>query len=685
MTKLCTMLRWLGWVGLTQAFFSTGMTKRTSQALRLASWWLALGLLLGGGAVSVAHADPVPPEEAYPARAYRLDEQQLVVEFSIRPRYYLYRHSLRVEPLSPGLRLGEIALPAGEKKRDDYFGEVEVFHNALRLTVPVLSWGEEIPRLLVRSQGCWEGGVCYPPLEQELTVAAAPPASGGWLTRLFAPGAPSVPQPSAASSAPPTAASETNDREAATTGAARDSRQVQAAESTGGDEPATGTAFGSDETGNIAAQLASLPPAVMLASFFGFGLLLAFTPCVFPMVPIVSGIIVGQRERPSRALALTLTLVYVLAMALTYALAGVAAGLSGAMLQAALQHPAVLVTFALVFVALALSLFGFYELQLPSSWQTRLNALAGSQRGGQFAGVAVMGVLSALIVGPCVAPPLAGALLYIAQTGDAVLGGAALFALGLGMGAPLIAVGIGAREVLPKSGPWMTAVKNVMGALMLALAWWIVRPVVFDGVWLLGWAVLALATGVMMGALEPLPVVAKWPRRLAKALGLLLVVYGVAAFVGVLAGGRDPLQPLKGWGSGGILPAAAQPAQASPAKASFDPVKTLPQLQVRLAMAEKPVLVKFTADWCVSCAELERFTFPDAGVQQRLVQMERLLVDVTANSAEDRALLQHFQLFGPPALLLFDRNGQERRDLRVVGFIEPELLVDRLDRVLSGK
>nr|WP_249419274.1 protein-disulfide reductase DsbD [Hydrogenophilus thiooxidans] len=672
------MVRWIG----------------AARAVLRAFAHLALTAVLLGALSFASAADPVPPEEAYPAEAYRLDAQTIAVEFTIRPDYYLYRDKIRVAPLTAGLQLGTPTIPPGKRKKDDFFGETEVFTETVQITVPVeAAPGDAEPwRIRVISQGCWNGGVCYPPLEQTLTVADAPPQRS-WLGKLIG----SVTSPDARNTLPD--ASPPRDSDAAPTegsaaatdqaGAANAAPLSNAAASVAAEEKPLGQRAGSaqaggnnpslDEAGSLAAFLAQQNPATVLAAFFGFGLLLSFTPCVFPMIPILSGIIVGQGKTISRLRALGLTLTYVVAMAVTYALAGVAAGLTGTMVQAALQHPAVLVTFALLFVALALSLFGFYELQMPTRWQTRLNQLAGSQQGGQLIGVAVMGVLSALIVGPCVAPPLVGALLYISQTGDAVFGGAALFALGLGMGAPLIAVGVGARALLPKSGPWMNGVKAAMGVVMLALAWWLVRPVVADLWWLVGWAVLAVGTAVALGALEPLPIGARWPKRMGKALGLLLLAYGVAAFWGALAGNRDPLQPLAGFagGNGGT-------ATANRGALTFQPIGSVTELEAAVAKSTRPVLVDVRADWCVSCLELERYTFTDPQVVALLSNVTLLRMDVTENNARDQAFLRHFQIFGPPALLFFaPGNPVELRQYRITGFVDGPTFAAHLRKWLS--
>ncbi|HRQ46346.1 MAG TPA: protein-disulfide reductase DsbD, partial [Rhodocyclaceae bacterium] len=367
------------------------------------------------------------------------------------------------------------------------------------------------------------------------------------------------------------------------------------------------------------------------------------------------------------------SLAYVLGMAVTYALAGVAAGLSGTMLTAALQNVWVLGSFALVFVLLSLSMFGFYELQLPSSVQSRLSSTASHQKGGSVGGVTVMGVLSALIVGPCVAAPLAGALLYIAQTGDGVLGGLALFAMGLGMGAPLLLVGVGTRSMLPRVGPWMEGVKKTFGVMLLAVAVWMLTPVVPAAATMLAWTALLVFSGIFLHALDPLPHNARGWQRFWKGVGVVMLLSGAAMLIGTLAGSRDPLQPLA------VLRAPAGVASAQP---QFERVDSIVQLDARLASASRPVMLDFYADWCVSCKEMERFTFSDPAVAARMGQMLLLKADVTANNDDHKALLQRFNLFGPPGIIFFDPNGREMEHIRVVGFMRAGPFGEILDAVL---
>ncbi len=476
--------------------------------------------------------------------------------------------------------------------------------------------------LQLTSQGCADIGICYPPQVHALEVS-----SGGSVGSLLgrALGRSEAP---AASSAPASAATPAGDEH--------------------------------DESGRIARLLDGGSTLATLASFFGFGLLLAFTPCVFPMIPILSGIIVGHGHTISKGRALALSLLYVLGMAVTYAAAGVAAGLSGTLLAAALQNPWVLGGFALVFVVLAFSMFGFYELQLPTALQSKLSDSANHRQGGSPGGVVAMGALSALIVGPCVAAPLAGALLYIAKSGDAVLGGAALFTMALGMGVPLIVVGVLARSALPKPGPWMEGVRRAFGVMLLGVAVWLVSPVLPSIVPMLAWAGLLIFSAIYLHALDPLPSHAAGWQRFWKGVGVLALIAGAALFIGALAGSRDPLQPLA------IL--RAQAATAPVAETKFQRVRSVEELDQALKTATRPVMLDFYADWCISCKEMERFTFADPAVAKRLEGFQLLQADVTANNEADKALLKRFKLFGPPGIIFFDAAGAEKSGLRVVGF-----------------
>ncbi|GAA5175035.1 protein-disulfide reductase DsbD [Niveibacterium umoris] len=594
---------------------------------------LLFALMLGS-----AHAAPdlLEPEKAFSVSGRAADPQSVELQLGIAKGYYLYKHRFAFAPAEAAVKLGEPRYPAGERKQDEFFGEVEIYRSDMQVAVPV-AVGEvrDGSVLRVTYQGCAEVGVCYPPVTTEVTLGQT---GGGVFKRAFGKLA---------------AAPSDSTAPAATPGIAKI-------------EPVSG-----DESGRLAALLGSGNLALVLLSFFGAGLLLAFTPCMLPMLPILSGIIVGQGVHVGRVRSAMLASTYVLGMALTYAIAGVAAGLSGTLLSSALQNAWVLGGFAAIFVALSGAMFGFYDLQLPSALQSRLSNSANHQRGGSFIGVAVMGVLSALIVGPCVAAPLAGALLYIAKTGDAVLGGLALFVMALGMGAPLILLAVAARGLLPHAGPWMESIKQAFGVLLLALALWLVTPVLPEVVVMLAWAALAIVCAVFLHALDPLPPNAHGVRRFWKGVGVVLLIAGGALLLGALGGARDPLQPL------GFLRGASA-AEASP-KLVFEKVKTLQELDARLAEG-RPVMLDFYADWCVSCKEMERFSFSDARVVSALKDTLLLQADVTANSPADQALLKRFGLFGPPGIVFFDRNGQEIRSTRVVGYQKADDFLATLSR-----
>ncbi|HEY9103205.1 protein-disulfide reductase DsbD [Chitinimonas sp.] len=584
-------------------------------------------LLAGFLSVSAfAAADPdelLPATEAFKPSVTRSSEKTATVKFEIADRYYLYRDQFKFS-LQPGNGALKADFPAGKKKHDDYFGEVETYRHGVEIPLSSDTAFPAGAKIKVVSQGCADAGVCYPPETIELALADATPAAA------------SAPVPAAAVA--PVADA--------------------------------GDGAGLFKQGSLFA---------LLAFFFVAGLGLAFTACMYPLIPIVSGIVVGQGGGVSKGRGFALSLVYVQGMALTYALAGVAAALSGTLLSAALQNPWVLSVFALFFVLMALSMFGLFELQLPGALQSKLNDASNKLPGGRWVPVFVMGALSALIVGPCVAPPLAAALGYIGASGDVLRGGLALYAMALGIGLPLVVVGTVGGHVLPKAGPWMGVVKNVFGSLMLAVALWIASPVLPAWLYMLGWAVLAIGAGVALSALDTLPPHVKPGKRLAKALGVLLALLGVAQLAGLLAGGRDPLQPLKPFAGGGQAGVVAEH------KLAFQPVASAAELDAAIAAAGgKPVMLDFYADWCVSCREMERFTFSDAKVQQQLAGLVLLKADVTANTAEHKALLKRFGLFGPPGTIFFGQGGAEVGS-RLIGFEEPEAFLQRLARLTATR
>ena len=535
------------------------------------------------------------PEKAFRFSARALDASSVEVTFAIADGYYMYRDRFKFAAEgNAAVRLGPPEFPRGLVHKDEFFGETQIYRRAVSIRLPVE--GEGRFDLKVTSQGCADAGVCYVPMDSSASI------------QLAAAGVEERPQLSI---------------------------------------------FASDME---IARLFEGNFALVLGGFFVFGLLLAFTPCVLPMIPILSGIIAGEGRNIDKLRALALSLSYVLGMALAYAAAGIAAAFSGVLLAAALQNTWVLTAFALVFVLLALSMFGFYELQLPGFLRERLHSAHGRLRGGQIVSVAAMGVFSAVIVSPCVAAPLAGALLYISQTRDVLLGGAALFAMALGMGVPLIAVGVSEGALLPRAGAWMTGVRRFFGVLLLAVAIWVIAPVLPPMVSMLAWAALFIGSAVLL---------LRWSKLAGAAVSLI----GLALLVGALTGSRDPLRPLAALTGGGTAAASPVPWQR---------VASLQELQEKLKAPGKPVMLDFYADWCVSCKEMESFTFSDPKVRAQLDGMLLLQADVTANSEAHRTLLKRFSLFGPPGIVFFDAQGREIRGLRVIGYQNPERFLKTL-------
>ena len=577
----------------------------------------------------------LPVDEAFVLSTESGTDGALLAYWNMPDGYYLYRHQFDFEVRDgSGATLGAPEIPPGLQKVDEYFGAVEVYYHDAQARVPVSADAGPL-EIGISYQGCADAGLCYPPETKwvVLNVAASGSAAG-----------PSAPAPFVA-----------------------------------GVVPAT-------EERQLASLLTGSSMLVALSLFFVAGVGLAFTPCVLPMVPILSSIIVGDSENLNRMRAFTLSSTYVLGMALTYALVGTLVGLFGASLnlQAALQSAPVLIVFAIVFVALSFSMFGFYELQLPNSWQNALNSIGDKQGGGKHAGVFVMGSLSSLVVSPCISAPLAGALIYLSSTGDAVLGGSALLALGLGMGVPLIILGSSGGHLLPKAGAWMNAVKTVFGVLLLAVAIWLLERVIPPAATLGLWAALLIGSGVYLGALDGAQR-AGWG-QLWKASGVFGIVYGVLLLIGAASGAQDPLKPLQQFAgtSGQIFGASAD--GAAQGELRWQPVSDLPELKNAIAEASsmrRPVLLDLYADWCISCKVMERSVFPRPEVSSQLAQFHLVRADVTANNAADKALMNEYGLFGPPSMVFFDAEGRELTEIRVQGEIDADALAAHLKAILA--
>ena len=635
----------------------------------------ALGRRLGpGGGAPLAGVStgsneplPLPPEQAFGFEAIASDGNTLLLRFTPARGYYLYRDRTQLELVqsrnepnkTPAIALERPRWPRGVSHHDEHFGDVVVYFDRIDVPLPLRRTrpGAETVTLSATFQGCQNEGICYPPMTR--TVRVTVPAG-----RVDANAA-------LAGAAADTASQASNGRTARQSPGQVATAVAPAGSDIGAEaDSAQADPAAQAEDSRIASALAGSNRWWTLLGFFGAGLLLAFTPCVLPMIPILSGLIAGQGTRIGTRRALVLSLVYIVANALVFTVAGVVAGLVGANLQVAFQTPWVIVAFSLLFVALALSSFGLYELQLPAVLRARLGSISDKQRGGSLPGVAAMGALSALIVGPCVAPPLAAAVLYIGQTHDPVLGGAALFLLAMGMGVPLLAFGAAAGRGMPTSGPWMTAAQRVFGFVFLALAVWMLSRILPAPVSLGLYGLLALAAAAW--AFSAAGPDNQRIRVLARFAGLVLALLGAAELLGALGGGRDPLQPLAGILRGGD----------EMRELPFRKIKSSQDLDREISAAQaqgKPVLFDFYADWCVSCKEMEKYTFTEPTVHAALADFVLLKADVTANDDVDQALMRRFGIIGPPATLYFS-DGLERRELRLIGFEKAPGFVARARR-----
>ena len=586
-----------------------------------------LEALVNGGAGGDQSKFP-PPDQVFHFSAATKDAKTLELRWQITPGYYLYRQKFDISSDNPDVQLGTPDFPQGEIKNDQYLGTSEIYKQDIDVLIPLtVNNGATAFKLVVTYQGCAEAGLCYPPISKSQQIdlgGAAPPTERAGMSANYG--------------APPLA-----------------------------------------EQDQLALLLRDGNLAWVILTFIGFGLLLAFTPCVLPMIPILSGIIVGQGKKLTTSRAFLLSLTYVLAMALAYAVVGVVVGLLGSNIQLALQNPYVLGAFSFIFVALALSMFGLYELQMPSAIQTRLTQHSNAQKSGAFVGVAIMGVLSALICGPCITAPLVAVLVFIGKSGSAVRGGLALFSLGLGMGIPLLAIGTSAGKLVPKAGAWMNTVKAVFGVMLLGLAIWFLSRVISAPLTLALWAGLAIICGIYLGALEPLQAKTGGWKHLWKGLGLIALLYGLILLVGAAMGGDDPFRPLAKF----AMPASATAAAGAPAKAvnglPFKRIKTSADLDREIAAAGgKPVMLDFSAEWCVACKELDHDTYTDPKVQAALSGAVLLQADVTANDADDKALYDRFGIFGPPGVIFFGADGKELAPERVVGYLGPDDFLKRV-------
>lgn len=603
----------------------------------------------------------LPPEQAFKLNT-EITDQQLDIRFTIEPGYYMYRKQFNVAIVGDDEQttkakeyLGEVIYPQGEVKYDPTFAkDMEVYHLQAHLRIPLVAH-ERAFTLEVTAQGCADAGLCYPPMYFYIPIT---PTSTGYEISL----------PKQADGQVAIAAAE---------------EQLFLEEGTAAETTipvVTNTSesrdfFNAGDT-EIAGWLNQASLWSMLAIAFALGLALSFTPCVLPMLPILLSIIVGSKRDAEgeipRWQGLRLTLMYVLGTSIVYTLLGIIAASIGAVLANWIQNPWVLSIFALFLVAFGFAMLGSFTFQIPAGMQTRLNNFVNKLPAGQMGGSLIMGMVSALICGPCVAAPLAGVLLFISQTGDLLTGGLILFVLAWGQGASLLLLGSSSGAILPKSGQWMNTVKYICGLLLFAAALWMVMPILPSWLPMVLWALLAFAFAYSIGSFRGYR---PWPGLfvfILKLLGWAAFVWGILLLVGLSMGSRSVISPLT---------VHTYSGEAT----HFKQISSIAQLEEALAQTDKPVMLDFYADWCISCREMESFTFTETKVKARMDQMLLLQVDVTKNNRDDRALLNRFRLFGPPGIIFFDANGKEITPVRVIGYQNAEKFAKNLDRVLEKK
>ena len=622
--------------------------------------------VLGASKAKSGGDEFLPPDEAFRFDAIPDGPDHVRLIWQIADGYYLYRTRVKAATTSDKAQLGALEMPTGETKSDEYFGKQEIYHHELVAGVPVAraSAAELALPLQVTYQGCATAGLCYPPITKEIMVSL-PSGNGGAgaaSSMSSSVGAGSVSNAAGVTTAGSNgAASVANESGLSNPGAA-------AGISAAGTTNATGYV---SEQDRFATLIKSGNTFLMLGGFFLAGLVLAFTPCVLPMVPILSGIIAGQGKNVTTGRAFALSLTYVLGMAFTYTIAGALCAAAGKQVQTVFQQPWILALFAALFIALALSMFGLFTIQMPAAIQTRVADVSNKQAAGTFGGVALMGVLSALIVTTCVGPALVGALIVIGQTGQIARGAAALFAMSIGMGTPLLVVGASAGKLLPKAGAWMDTVKKLFGVMMLAVAAWMLARIIPERLSLVLWAIPALVCAWLLLTEIRKRSAATWVVRF---VGAAAGVYGLTLITGSALGGTDPLAPF-----------ASRTAHQH--ELPFRTIKSVADLQREITLAQtegRTVLVDFSAKWCVSCKEMEKYTFTDSAVKTALDRTVLLRADVTENDADDQALLKHMGIIGPPTIAFYGLNGQERANYRVVGFMKADEFASHAREALGG-
>lgn len=589
-------------------------------------WFLGL---IAGFFIVASYANPLPANDVFQIQVNRFDPNNFVINWQIKPGYFLYTDRIKItSPANSTAHIGQIRFPASLRKTDHQGHEYRIYRNQLNLPVAVLGEKKGETTLELHYQGCADDGFCYPPETKKIRLIIDENLALSAITLL-----PEI----------------------------SDDKQLKQAPS--------------KQLDQVSLVFTNHHWSMILLSFFGFGLLLSFTPCVLPMVPVLSGIIVGHGSTLSTRKAFFLSLSYVLSMAITYALAGALVALLGSNLQLLMQSPWIIGLFSALFVILAISMFGYFELKLPVSWQIKLAKINRRQGSGHYIGAAIMGALSTLILSPCVTAPLIGALGYIAQTGNALLGGFSLFFLGMGMGTPLLLIGTSAGRWLPKAGHWMNVVKAFFGVLLLAVAIHLLSRILPPPFPMLLWAILLIYTGVFSGAFVPSET---GREKFHQATGILLLGYGLLILVGASTGSSNPLQPLKHR----LMTASSN---FSEPEAKQKTIVTSDQLQEALELNKgRLILLDFYADWCSSCQVMETTTFEDPDVRQALKKFAFIKVDITANNHADKALLRQFNVIAPPTLLFFNPEGEEMPQWRLVGEVDSKELLPQLDKILAS-
>ena len=597
---------------------------------------LLLGLFIISISVCAKAAaifQPLPMNQAFTLSAY-VEKDHLFVQWSIAHDYYLYKDRINFTINNKSIN-NLITFPPGLAKSDEILGKYEVYDSIVTVAISLAEFNTKPFNVLVSYQGCAKSGFCYPPAQKQLIVKANNVV-------------------------------EINNSVIVT------------------GQPISDISHASTSQDKVAQLLAGKNWFFILLGFLSFGLLLAFTPCVMPLIPILSGIIVGQGSLLTPRKAFILSAFYVLAMAIAYAIAGVIAGLAGSYVQAFMQSTWVITLFSFVFVLLALSLFGYYEIQLPSKWQEKINQFSGKQSGGSYIGVAAMGALSTLIISPCVTPPLVGALTYIGQTGDAILGGSALFMMGIGFGIPLLIIGTAGGKLLPQAGAWTNRVKHIFGILMLSVAIWLMERV-FPLLSMLLWAILVIGVAVSMNIFTEQPVTER--QRVKKAFSIAFFVYGIVLIISAAAGGKDAIRPFAPFQTAAIV----QPESEK----IFKQIKNIQDLDKVLVQSKtqgRPVLLDFYADWCVACKQMQRNVFSEPKVQQALKGFVFLRANVTTNDNVDQALEDKFDVIAPPSIIFFDKTGKELKSKRIIGemnaddflnYLQKNHLIDVKDKIVT--